>query len=55
MSDHAHEMKSPGKQEQESTASIMSHGEKMRAWWKLYNDAAAIEKKLIASGKLHAA
>jgi len=51
----AQEAETPRKPDEEFSPAIMSHSEKMRAWWKLYKDAAAIEKKLIASGKLHAA
>lgn len=48
----ARESETPRKPDEEFSPAIMSHSEKMRSWWKLYEDAAAIEKKLIACGKL---
>lgn len=52
MLNQTREAETQRKQDDEFSPAIMSHSDRMGSWWKLYQDAAVIEKKLIASGKL---
>ena len=52
MLNQTREAETQRKQDDEVSPAIMSHAYRMESWWKLYQDAAVIEKKLIASGKL---
>ena len=52
MLNQTREAETQRKQDDEVSPAIMSHAYRMESWWKLYQDAAVIEKKLIASGKI---